>query len=53
MRLPFGWHYLSKATCLTRPHSCYVFSVTSRIAVTRYIIYNIILYHSMLNYIIL
>ena len=28
-----GWHYLSSATCLTRPRSCCVFLVVSRITV--------------------
>ena len=28
-----GWHYLSNATCLIRPHVFYVFFVVSRIAI--------------------
>ena len=28
-----GWHYLSTATCLMRPHSCYACFVVSRITI--------------------
>ena len=28
-----GWHYLSKATCLTRPHLFYASFVVSRVVV--------------------
>ena len=33
-----GWHYLSNATCLMRPHSFYVFFFVSRITILCYII---------------
>ena len=31
-----GWHYLSSATCLIRPHLLYVLFVVSRFIITRY-----------------
>ena len=34
----FGWHYLSNATCLIRPHLFCVFFVVSRIVIICYII---------------
>ena len=34
----FGWHYLSNATCLIRPHSLYVCFVVSRTTISCYII---------------
>ena len=36
----FGWHYLSEATCLIRPHLFYARFVVSRTIIIRYIICN-------------
>ena len=36
-----GWHYLSSATCLIRPHSCYVFFVVSRSTIMCYILRHV------------
>ena len=33
-----GWHYLSNATCLTRPHLFYAYFVVPRIAILCYIL---------------
>ena len=34
----FGWHYLSNATCLIRPHALYVFVVVSRTTIICHLI---------------
>ena len=41
---PFGCHYLSKATCLMRPHLFCVFLVASRINLLCYIIRHFLYY---------
>ena len=35
---PFGWHYLSNATCVVRPRLSYAFFVVSRITIICYVI---------------
>ena len=37
----FGWHYLSNATCLMRPHLFSVFFVVPRVTISCYIIRHV------------